>query len=277
MTLHPASTGTGIVFHRTDIGQEARIRALATNVSSTARSTTLSENGADIMTIEHLMSAAFGMGIDNMLVEIDSVEVPILDGSSLPYVKAFEKAGIVQQESERACLTVKEPFHYKDPDSDGEITILPSDHLTIDLTCDFNSRVLGVQKFKYDSAIDYASEIAPCRTFCFLHELEYLAANGLIKGGDMQNAIVIVEHPVEKERLQSLKALFGVEDVELDVHEGYLNNLKLHFENEIVRHKMLDILGDFALAGAPINGTIIAHKTGHRINTTACRMLLELS
>ena len=141
------------------------------------------------------------------------------------------------------------------------------------LTVDFNSRVLGVQRFKYNAAVDYATQIAPCRTFCFFHELEFLAGKGLIKGGDMDNAIVIVEHPVDDATLERMRSLFHAG--RLEVREGYLNNLQLHFPDEIVRHKMLDMIGDFALLGAPIKGTIIAGKTGHRINTAVCKSLLQ--
>ena len=273
MTIRPAEAGSGIRFHRTDIGPGAMIRALATNVSDTSRSTTLSENGASVSTIEHLMSAAAGLRIDNMLVEIDAPEVPILDGSALPYVKAIMADGLAAQEAERRCLTLTRPFHFKDEESGASIDIIPSGETQMRLTVDFNSKVLGVQSFEYTPETDYAGQIAPCRTFCFFHELEFLASRGLIKGGDADNAIVIVEHPVDETTLQRMRGIFG--GGELEVREGYLNNLQLHFPDEIVRHKMLDMIGDFALLGAPLKGTIIASKTGHRINTAVCKSLLE--
>ena len=273
MTIRPAEAGSGIRFHRTDIGPGAMIRALATNVSDTSRSTTLSENGASVSTIEHLMSAAAGLGIDNMLVEIDAPEVPILDGSALPYVKAIMADGLAAQEAERRYLTLTRPFHFKDEASGASIDIIPSGETQMRLTVDFNSKVLGVQSFEYTPETDYAGQIAPCRTFCFFHELEFLASRGLIKGGDADNAIVIVEHPVDETTLQRMRGIFG--GGQLEVREGYLNNLQLHFPDEIVRHKMLDMIGDFALLGAPLKGTIIASKTGHRINTAVCKSLLE--
>lgn len=282
MTLHPAPAGSGIRFVRTDIGPVAIVPALATCVGPTDRSTTLCSGNASVSTLEHLMSACAGLGIDNLLVELDAPEVPILDGSAKPYVEAIMADGLQGQEAERRYLHLREPFHWEDDSSDAFMDILPSESLSIDLTIDFNSKVLGVQRFKYigassetsaPGATDYAREIAPARTFCFFHELEFLASKGLIKGGDTENAIVVVEHPVDQTTLKRMQTLFGVGD--LQVHEGYLNNLQLYFPDEIVRHKMLDFLGDFALLGAPLKGTIIASKTGHRVNTAVCKSLLE--
>lgn len=299
MTLHPAEAGSGIRFVRTDIGPDAIVPALATNVGPTNRSTTICSGDASVSTLEHLMSACAGLGIDNLLVEIDAPEVPILDGSAKPYVEAIMADGLLAQDAPRKCLRLREPFHYED-ESGATIDILPAEYLKIDLTVDFNSKMLGVQRFVYSPPpessapcrsfapllasagrepfqasgyTDYATQIAPCRTFCFFHELEFLASKGLIKGGDTENAIVVVEHPVDPATLKRMQSLFGVGD--LEVHEGYLNNLQLYFPDEIVRHKMLDILGDFALLGAPLLGTIIARKTGHRINTAVCKSLLE--
>ncbi|MBQ9583903.1 MAG: UDP-3-O-[Bacteroidales bacterium] len=273
MTLQPAPENHGIRFVRSDIGPLALVRAIASNVTSTARGTTISSGDAAVSTIEHLISAASGLGIDNMLVDIDGPEVPILDGSALPYVNAITADGLQEQSAPRRYLALREPFHWEDGESDACIDILPSEEFSADLTVDFGSRVLGIQRLRYSHQVDYATGIAPCRTFCFFHELEYLASKGLIKGGDMDNAIVIVEHPVDEATLNRMQSYFGVGD--LQVHQGYLNNLQLHFHDEIVRHKMLDLLGDFALLGAPLLGTIIARKTGHRINTTVCKALLE--
>lgn len=273
MTLHPAEAGSGIRFVRTDIGPDAIVPAMATKVGPTNRSTTICSGEASVSTLEHLMSACAGLGIDNLLVEIDAPEVPILDGSAKPYVEAILADGLLAQDAPRKYLRLREPFHWSDDASDASIDILPSEKLQIDLTIDFNSKVLGVQRYQYDAGSDYATHIAPCRTFCFFHELEFLASKGLIKGGDTENAIVVVEHPVDQTTLKRMQTLFGVGD--LQVHEGYLNNLQLYFPDEIVRHKMLDILGDFALLGAPLLGTIIARKTGHRINTAVCKSLLE--
>ncbi len=273
MKLHPAPAGSGIEFLRTDLGHDAFVRALATNVGATARSTTIEANGVSVSTIEHLMSAAAGLGIDNMLVEIDAPEVPILDGNAKPYVEAICADGLEEQDAPRRILRIKEPFHWKDAESGATIDILPGDEPRMELTIDFNSKVLGVQRFAYDGSVDYATQIAPCRTFCFLHELEFMVSRGLVRGGDMDNAIVVVEQMIAPESLERMKKFFGVGD--LEVREGYLNNLELYFPDEIVRHKMLDMIGDFALLGAPLAGTIIASKTGHSTNTAACRSLLE--
>lgn len=272
MTLHPAEAGSGIQFCRTDIGPNAIIPTLATFVTGTDHGTTISCGGAAVSTIEHLMSAAAGLGIDNMLVEIDRPEVPILDGSAAPYTVTIASDGLLEQTAARRELSLREPFHYEEP-SGAAIDIYPAEEFTADLTVDFNSKVLGVQRFHYDKSVDYATGIAPCRTFCFFHELEYLAGKGLIKGGDADNAIVIVEHSVDEATLERMRSLFAADA--LEVREGYLNNLQLHFPDEIVRHEMLDLLGDFALLGAPLRGTIIASKTGHRINTAVCKTLLE--
>lgn len=273
MTIRPAEPGSGICFRRTDIGSDAVVKALATNVTSTDRGTTISCEGASVSTIEHLMSAAAALGVDNMMVDIDGPEVPILDGSALPYVKAILADGLAGQDVGRRTLAPQRPFHFEDDASGATIDIYPTEECEMQLTVDFNSKVLGVQRFKYDASVDYVSQIAPCRTFCFFHELEFLASKGLIKGGDMDNAIVIVEHPVDNATLERMRSLFHAE--QLEVREGYLNNLHLHFPDEIVRHKMLDMIGDFALLGAPIKGTIIACKTGHRINTAVCKSLLQ--
>ena len=273
MTIQPAEAGRGIVFCRKDLGPDALIEALATNVGATSRSTTLEKGGAAVSTIEHLMSAAAGLGIDNMLVTLDAEEVPILDGSAQPYVRAIAADGLAAQQGERRQFRLKEEFHYSDPESGASIDIFPGEEALMELTIDFNSKVLGIQSFKYSGSVDYASQIAPCRTFCFLHELEYLIGKGLVRGGDMDNAIVIVEHPASEESIARLKAFFGIRH--LEVRQGYLNNLQLHFPDEIVRHKMLDMIGDFSLLGAPLLGTIIACKTGHRINTRVCKALLE--
>ncbi len=272
MTIRPAEEGSGICFVRTDIGPDATVRALATNVGDTSRSTALTENGATVITIEHLMSAAYGLGVDNMLVELSAAEVPILDGSALPYVQAITADGLQEQSAPRKCLAIREPFRYSE-EGGASIEIFPAEQSEMRLAIDFNSKVLGLQNFKYNAGVDYASQIAPCRTFCFLHELQFLLSKGLIKGGDMDNAIVIVEQMPDEATLQSLKAFFGLEH--LEVKEGYLSNLQLHFPDEIVRHKMLDMIGDFALLGAPFKGTIIASKTGHRVNTAVCKKLLE--
>lgn len=268
MTLKPASENTGIVFHRVDLGESAVIEALAGNVSSTARSTTISNGEASVSTIEHLMSALTGMGVDNALVEIDNVEVPILDGSARPYVEAIARDGLREQDAERKYVAVSEEIEIRDEKTGSFVRITPADSPSMDITVDFGSKVLGVQSAHWDESTDYAKEIAPCRTFVFFHEIEYLFQNNLVKGGDVDNAIVIVEHPVTAGQVERLSALFDVPELAIN-DNGYLNNLKLHFPNECGRHKLLDLIGDLRLAGGYLKAKVTAFKPGHTINTKA--------
>lgn len=268
MTLKPAPENTGIVFHRVDLGESAIIEALAGNVSSTARSTTISNGEASVSTIEHLMSALTGMGVDNALVEIDNVEVPILDGSARPYVEAIARDGLREQDAERKYVAVSEEIEIRDEKTGSFVRITPADSPSMDITVDFGSKVLGVQSAHWDESTDYAKEIAPCRTFVFFHEIEYLFQNNLVKGGDVDNAIVIVEHPVTAGQVERLSALFDVPELAIN-DNGYLNNLKLHFPNECGRHKLLDLIGDLRLAGGYLKAKVTAFKPGHTINTKA--------
>ena len=274
MTVMPAPENTGIVFRRKDIGAEAYVKALAENVSSTARSTTISDGEVSVSTIEHLMSALTGMGIDNALVELDNVEVPILDGSALPYVKAF-KDNVIAQDAERTYIDIPDEVELKDEKSGSWVKITPADKPSFDITADFNSHVLGVQEAAWDLSKNYAEEIGPCRTFVFFHEVEFLLANNLVKGGDVDNAIVIVEHPVTDEQLDRMSKLFN--QPRLGVSEsGYLSNLTLHFPNECGRHKLLDMIGDMRLAGGYLNAKVTAFKPGHTINTNTAKAVRAL-
>lgn len=265
MTLLPAPVDSGVVFVRTDLG--VRIPALADNVTNTARSTTLACGGASVQTVEHLLSALTGMGIDNAVVEIDAPEVPILDGSASRYVEAIAAAGIAEQDKERKYVELEEPVVVMNGKG-SFVKIIPSDHLSYDLSIDFNSRVLGVQNAHWDESIDYASQVAVCRTFVFFHEIEFLASQGLVKGGDVDNAIVIVEHPASDEQLKRMASVFNQPLLSV-TEKGYLNNLRLHFENECGRHKLLDLIGDLRLSGVYLKAHIIAYKPGHGINTEA--------
>lgn len=276
MTLKPAPENTGIVFHRIDLGESAFVEALAENVSSTARSTTISKGEASVSTIEHLMSALTGMGVDNALIEIDNVEVPILDGSARYYVEAMSRDGLREQNAERKYVTIPEEIEIKDEKTGSYVRITPADAPSIDITVDFGSRVLGVQTAHWDESTDYAKEIGPCRTFVFFHEIEYLFQNNLVKGGDVDNAIVIVEHPVTREQVERLSALFNVPELSIN-DNGYLNNLKLHFPNECGRHKLLDIIGDLRLAGGYLKAKVTAFKPGHTINSRAAVAIREKS
>lgn len=272
MVIKPAPVDSGIRFVRTDISPDAVVEAVAGNVSNTARSTTITKNDVSVITIEHVMSALTGMGIDNALIEIDNVEVPILDGSAKPYIDAVWKDGIAEQDADRKYLEIKETFEIKNNETGAYLRIEPADEPSFDLTIDFDSRVLGVQNAHWDRNVVYAEEIGICRTFVFFHEIEYLFKNNLIKGGDVDNAIVIVEHPVTEEQLEHMSKLFNVPFLGIS-DEGYLNNLKLRFSNECARHKLLDLIGDLRLAGGFLKAKVTAYKSGHTINTRAAREL----
>ena len=270
ITVSPAPVGYGIRFRRTDIGEDAVIDAVAENVSSTARSTTISKGDMSVMTIEHLMSALTGMGVDNALVDIDNVEVPILDGSAKPYIDAIWQGGkgIVEQDAPRKYLELASTVEIRNEETGAYVRIEPADEPSYDLTIDFNSRVLGVQTAHWDPSIAYTDEIGICRTFVFFHEIEYLFRNNLIKGGDVDNAIVIVEHPVSQEQLGHMSQLFNVPALGVQ-SDGYLDNIHLRFPNECARHKLLDLIGDLRLAGGFLKARITAYKAGHTINTRA--------
>ena len=273
MKVSPAASGTGIVFVRTDLGVE--IPALAENVHNTTRCTVISKGEAKVSTIEHLLSAFTGLGIDNAIVEIDNVEVPILDGSARYYVEAFAADGLVEQDAERKYFDIPETIEVKHEASGSWVRIEPADHLSYDVTVDFNSRVLGVQTAHWDETVDYASQIAVCRTFCFFHEVQYLASQGLVKGGDVDNAIVVVEHPVEDAVLTQMANLFKQPKLSV-TPEGYLSNLVLNFPDECGRHKLLDLIGDMRLAGGYLRAHISAYKPGHTINTNAAKAVQKL-
>ena len=274
MSIEPAPAGTGIRFYRTDIGPEAYVEALAENVSNTARSTTLSCNGVSAVTVEHVLSALTGMGVDNACIRLDNAEVPILDGSARLYAEAFRAAGIVPQDSQRRFLTLAHEVEVHDEKSGSWVRVTPSDKPSIGITVDFGSRVLGVQEAGWDLDTDYQSEIAPCRTFVFFHEIEFLARQGLVKGGDVNNAIVIIEHPVSQQQIDDLCSLLGLPALTC-TDEGYLNNLELHFPDECGRHKLLDIIGDLRLAGGWLNARVTAFKPGHTINTQAAKEITK--
>ncbi len=275
MKVQPAGPDHGIRFRRTDLRSRPVINALAENVTNTARSTTISYREAVAVTIEHIMSALTGLGVDNALIELDNIEVPILDGSARPYVEAILKDGLEDQGVPRKYLDLPQSLEIKDPESGSWVRIEPAEAPSADITVDFNSRILGVQSAHWDEHTDYASEIGPCRTFVFFHEIEYLFRNNLIKGGDVDNAIVIVEQPVQPEQLQGIAQLFNMPDLRI-TEEGYLNNLQLHFPDECGRHKLLDLMGDLRLAGGWLNAHITAYKPGHSINTKAAKALRAL-
>lgn len=270
LSLKPAPADTGIVFVRTDLNLE--IPALAQYVSKTSRSTTITKGKASVSTIEHVMSALTGLGVDNAYVEVDNREVPILDGSARLYAEAVAPDGLQEQDAERKWLTLDRAVELKNPKTGSYVRIIPSDELSYEVTIDFNSKVLGVQTVTWNPDMDYASEVAPCRTFCFLHEIMLLSLVGLVKGGDVENAIVVVEKPVSDRRLARMSRRFGQPLLSV-TPEGYLSNLTLRFPDECGRHKLLDIIGDLRLAGGFLKARVVAYKPGHSINTSVAKTI----
>ena len=274
MTIKPAAADTGIVFRRTDIGEDAKVPALAEYVSSTARSTTISCGEATVGTIEHVLSALTGMGVDNAEIDIDNVEVPILDGSAKPYIEAIWKDGFQEQDAPRRYIELKEAVEVRNDEKGSVVRIEPAEEFSYDIKVDFNSRVLGVQNARWDDSVVYAEQIGFCRTFVFFHEIEFLFKNNLVKGGDVDNAIVIVEHPVTEEQISHISQLFNVPALQVR-EDGYLSNLQLRFPNECARHKLLDLIGDLRLAGGFLKAKVTAEKAGHGINTSAAKKVRE--
>ena len=272
MTVHPAADNHGIVFRRVDLEDTPTVPALCEYVTDTSRGTTIEKGTAKVSTIEHIISALWTMGVDNALIDIDGPETPIMDGSAREYVEKIQLTGLVEQKAARKYYEVTEKQVYTIPDKGVAIIIYPDDEFTVSVHIDFNSKVVGNQYATLDMYSKYTEDIAPCRTFCFLHELEPLLKMNLIKGGDLDNAIVVVENPVSDEQLEHLKKVFNKDDIR--VTGGYLNNLELRASNELARHKLLDLLGDFALLGMRIKGRVWASRPGHYANTEFMKQLL---
>lgn len=272
MKLMPAPADTGIKFRRTDLKYRPIIIAVAENVSNTARSTTISYKETVAVTIEHIMSCLTGLGVDNAIVELDNIEVPIMDGSARYFVEAILADGLQNQGVPRKYLELTDVVEIQDENSGSWIRVEPASAPSIDVTVDFGSRIIGVQNVHWDMGVDYASEIGPSRTFCFFHEIEYLYRNNLIKGGDLDNAIVIVEQEATEEQLKWVSQLFSLPDLHV-TDDGYLNNLKLNFPDECGRHKLLDLIGDLRLVGGFLNARVTAFKPGHALNTRMAKLL----
>jgi len=272
LTFHPAPENHGYKFQRTDLEGEPIINADVSRVSSTQRGTVIKSGDAQVSTIEHVLSALNGLQIDNVLIALTGPEVPIMDGSSLPFVELVHQAGIQEQKEDREYFEVEEPIAYRDEETGTELIALPADHFGITTMIDFNSQVLGQQYATLNSLDGYAEEVAPSRTFVFLHELEHLFDQNLIKGGDLDNAIVIADRPMDQADLDTLAGKLGKPSVTVD-NEGILNTVDLHFRNEPARHKLLDVVGDIALLGKPIKGRILATKPGHRANVEFTKVL----
>ncbi|MBL7718882.1 MAG: bifunctional UDP-3-O-[3-hydroxymyristoyl] N-acetylglucosamine deacetylase/3-hydroxyacyl-ACP dehydratase [Flavipsychrobacter sp.] len=274
MTLKPAAPGYGIRFQRIDLPEQPIVKADVDYVVDTSRGTTLEHNGARISTVEHTLAALVGMGIDNVLIELDGSEVPILDGSAKQIIEAIESAGVQEQEAKRVVYAIDSNIHYYDSAKNVDMLAVPSNEYQITTLIDFNSPVLGTQHASLKHITEFRKEIGPCRTFCFLHELEYLLDNNLIKGGDLSNAIVVVDKVVEQEELNRLAKVFNKNKIEVK-QEGILNNIQLHYPNEPARHKLLDVVGDLALVGYSIKAHIIASRPGHATNVEFAKKIKQ--
>ena len=271
MTVNPAPENTGIIFRRVDLEGQPTVPALCEYVKDTSRGTTIIKGEARVSTIEHIMSALWTLGVDNAIIDIDGPETPIMDGSAKEYAEQITKVGLEVQKADRKYYEVTEKQVYTIPEKGVAIIIYPDDEFTVSVHVDYNSKVIGNQYATLDMFNDYVDHIAPCRTFVFLHELEPLLKMNLIKGGDLDNAIVVVENPVSEEQLNHLKSIFHKDDIQ--VTGGYLNNLQLRSSNELARHKLLDLLGDFALLGQRIKGRVWASRPGHFANTEFMKQL----
>lgn len=275
MLLKPAPSHHGIRFTRVDIPGRPSIKADADLVTSTERGTTIEAEGGLVNTIEHLMAALTGIGIDNVIIEMDGPEVPIMDGSAAPFVAHLESAGKREQCGVREYIDIQEEFSWHDQKKNASFLLKPAERYGISVTVDYNSPVLGIQHAEMHAIGSFAKEIAPNRTFCFFGELKYLAKNNLIKGGDLDNAVVLVEQEeISEEEIKHLAELLGkkIEHVKID-GLGILNSTPLRFSNEPARHKLLDVIGDLALVGKPIKGHILADRPGHASNVEFARII----
>ncbi len=273
MTVHPAPEDSGIVFRRIDLENQPTIPALCEFVTDTSRGTTIERDGVRVSTIEHIMSALWTMGVDNAVIDIDNHETPIMDGSAKAYAAGIAEVGLEEQAADRRYYEVREKQVYTIPEKGVAIILYPDEEFSVSVHVDYNSKVVGNQYAVLVPGDNYAEKIAPCRTFVFLHELEPLFKMNLIKGGDLDNAIVVVENPVSDEQLEHLSKIFNKKDIK--VTGGYLNNLQLRANNELARHKLLDLLGDFALLGMRIKGRVWATRPGHFANTEFMKQVTQ--
>lgn len=274
LTIQPADPGFGIRFQRTDLPERPIIKADVDYVVDTSRGTTLELNGARIHTVEHILAALVGLGVDNVLLQLDAPEVPIMDGSAIAFIEAIESVGTREQDAKKQYFALDKNVHFYDPVKNVDMMAIPANEYQITTMIDFNSPVLGTQHATLKHIGDFKDEIAKSRTFCFLHELEHLLENNLIKGGQLNNAIVVVDKVVSDEQLEKLAKVFNQPKIEVK-SEGILNNLQLHNPNEPARHKLLDIIGDLALTGYNIKGHIIANRPGHATNVEFARKLKQ--
>ena len=275
LTFKPAEINNGFAFQRIDLEGAPIIEADVNYVTNTQRGTCLEKNGVTIQTSEHVLAALVGCDVDNVIIQLNASEPPIMDGSSKFFVEAIESAGIIQQDANREEYIVKEVISYTDEETGSEITIIPADEYQVTTMVDFGTKVLGTQNATLQHISDFKEEISDARTFSFLHELEMLLENGLIKGGDLNNAIVYVDKELSAETMESLKVAFKKDNISVKPN-GILDNLTLHHPNEAARHKLLDVIGDLALIGTRLRGKVIANKPGHFVNTQFAKKMAKI-
>ena len=275
MTFKPAPVNNGFTFVRVDLEGHPIVEADANYVVNTQRGTNLEKLGVKIQTPEHVLAALVGCDLDNVIIELSASELPIMDGSSKFFVEAIETAGIEEQNAKRNVYVVKEVISFTDEASGSEILVMPSDHYCLTAMVDFGTKILGTQNANMKSIDDFKTEISQSRTFSFLHELEFLLEEGLIKGGDLNNAIVYVDKEISASTMEKLKVAFGKDEITVKSN-GILDNLTLHYPNEAARHKLLDVVGDLALIGTKIQGKIIANKPGHFVNTQFAKKMAKI-
>ncbi len=275
VTFKPAAENSGIRFMRTDLEEYPEVRAHIDHVIDVSRGTSLEADGVKIHTVEHVLAAIMGLEIDNVLIELTNKEPPIMDGSCRDFVQAIQEAGIVSQKEPRRYLEVEKPISYYDEKNGVDIGLLPSDHFRITCIIDYKHPALGTQYLTVHSLEDFAGEIAPARTFCFLSEVEKLREDGLARGGNLGNTIVIADKEIGEKEIRYLQTLFDVKEDIVQGSSGILNGVKLRFENEAVRHKALDLIGDLALLGKPIKGHVMAARSGHASHTAFVKKISE--
>jgi len=275
MTFNPAPENHGFKFRRVDMPGQPIIDADVDNVTDTSRGTTITQNGASVSTIEHVLAALVGLEIDNVLIDLNGPETPIMDGSSIQFIDAITDTGLAEQDADREYYHIPHNIHYSEPDRKVEMVAMPLDDYRFTCMVDYNSQVLGSQHASISTITEFVKEIASCRTFCFLHELEMLLKHDLIKGGDLNNAIVVVDKQVDEDELAHLAKLFNRKDINV-APQGILNNIELRYQNEPARHKLLDMIGDLALVGVPLKGHIMAARPGHAANIAFAKKIKTL-
>ena len=276
LTFKPAGKNDGIVFIRTDMEGNPEIPADIDHVVDISRGTTIGVGKATVATIEHVLAAIKGLNIDNIRIEVDGPEVPVADGSAIVYLKLLKKVGIVEQDAEREYLEIEKPLSFSAPADNVDIVIMPSEDLKITFMVDYQQKALGTQYTTMQTIDDFEEDFASARTFCFLHEIIMLKEAGLIKGGSLDNALVVANPDTPKDEIKRLRKMFNYHE-EINVGpDGLLNHTPLRYYNEFVRHKVVDLIGDIALLGVPIKGHFLAARSGHKTNVELVKKLRKL-